>query len=565
MATQTVRSPFAPFFDLNGSLLTGGYVYVGLPNQNPETAPAQVFWDSALTQPAALPLKTINGVVVRDGTPTNPFMSGDYSMTVRDKKGQFIFGVVSFAASGLLSGFAAAGANNDITSLSGLTTPLSPPQGGTQMWYCGSATGTANAIVATPVVPSTGLTLIAGNRVSMLITADSTAAVTLNAGALGIIAVRIASSSGLSALSGGELKTGMLADFEYTGAVWQLLNPNMLNGNMPYAGNNTHTGDENFASLVFSQGPLLAPGGRLSITSNTAIISADVTAQNTIYYVPYLHNMVMLPLAAGGWKTRFLGAQLSQLTTDATKSPAAAGNNTLYDMFLWDDSGTVRCTRGPGWSNSTAGTAARGVGAGTTELQQTNFMYTNKNAITNGPAAGMGAYVGTILTNGTATVDWVAQPAGVAGGGNARLGLWNMYNRKSVAVVSKEGAATWAPFNGTRSANASNNNRITQVVGLPEDAVDIAIDVLANLGNNPSLPYQSGVGINSIAVISGITLSFGGTTSPPGTQDTDIHAKYRGLPILGLTFYQWIEVCTGVSGVINRGGFGGAISGIVQA
>lgn len=96
---QTVTSPLAQFFDLDGSPLDDGYVYIGVAGSNPETAPVSVFWDVAGTQPAAQPLRTSLGYIARTGTPSLLAVSNaTYSMTVRNKRGELVF------AASLLSG-----------------------------------------------------------------------------------------------------------------------------------------------------------------------------------------------------------------------------------------------------------------------------------------------------------------------------------------------------------------------------------------------------------------------------------------------------------------------------
>lgn len=83
---QVVNSAYPQFVDLNGSPLNNGSIYIGVENQNPEVSPVAVYWDSALTQGAVQPLKTINGLICRDGTPANVYTSGDYSLSVKNKK-----------------------------------------------------------------------------------------------------------------------------------------------------------------------------------------------------------------------------------------------------------------------------------------------------------------------------------------------------------------------------------------------------------------------------------------------------------------------------------------------
>src|SRR6516162_8918036 len=48
-----------------------------------------------------------------------------------------------------------AGANSDITSITGLTTPISPVQGGTLVFSGANSTGTANVQVVASTTPST--------------------------------------------------------------------------------------------------------------------------------------------------------------------------------------------------------------------------------------------------------------------------------------------------------------------------------------------------------------------------------------------------------------------------
>lgn len=89
--TISVTSPIAQFFDLDGTPLDSGYLYFGLPSQNPETDPTTVYWDSAGTQPCALPIRTRAGYPTRNGTPANIYASGDYSLTVKNKSAALVF------------------------------------------------------------------------------------------------------------------------------------------------------------------------------------------------------------------------------------------------------------------------------------------------------------------------------------------------------------------------------------------------------------------------------------------------------------------------------------------
>jgi|694.fasta_scaffold21145_13 hypothetical protein len=87
-----IAPPYLVFTDKNGDPLDSGFVYVGVANQNPETNPVQVYYDTALTQPAAQPLRTSSGYIMRNGSPALIYAnaSGGFSTTVRDKSGSLI-------------------------------------------------------------------------------------------------------------------------------------------------------------------------------------------------------------------------------------------------------------------------------------------------------------------------------------------------------------------------------------------------------------------------------------------------------------------------------------------
>jgi hypothetical protein len=78
-------SPFPVYLDADGTPLTGGYVYFGTSGANPETTPQAVYWDEALSIPAAQPIRTLNGFLVRNGAPSPVYMANVYSCTVRNR------------------------------------------------------------------------------------------------------------------------------------------------------------------------------------------------------------------------------------------------------------------------------------------------------------------------------------------------------------------------------------------------------------------------------------------------------------------------------------------------
>jgi hypothetical protein len=86
MPLTQLAPPYPIFTDKSGSPLDNGYLYFGTVNLNPETNPITVYYDTAFTQPAAQPLRTSNGYVMRNGSPAAIYANSLFSVTVRDKK-----------------------------------------------------------------------------------------------------------------------------------------------------------------------------------------------------------------------------------------------------------------------------------------------------------------------------------------------------------------------------------------------------------------------------------------------------------------------------------------------
>jgi len=191
-----------------------------------------------------------------------------------------------------------------------------------------------------------------------------------------------------------------------------------------------------------------------------------VTGQTTVYYSPYRGQII--PLYDG---TRFncvdTGGEISQLTTDTTKSPAAVAASSCYDVFVWSDAGTIRATRGPAWTNVTTRSAG-------TALTRQNGIYLNNASITNGPAALRGTYVGTICSNGSSTIDY-SLSAAASTGSALSLGVWNQYNRvMTTARVVDTTSYTYAVAT-IREAHGATGNQISFVSGNGEDAISVQI------------------------------------------------------------------------------------------
>lgn len=287
------------------------------------------------------------------------------------------------------------------------------------------------------------------------------------------------------------------------------------------------------------------PQGRATLTTGTPVLSSPVSGATTVFYTPYVGRFV--PLYNGtSFVMTDINGELSQATTDSTKSPTACAANSNYDLFVWSDGGTFRCTRGPAWTSDTA----RGAGAGTTELVRVQGVLLNANSITNGPAAQRGTYVGTIRTNGSSQIDYVVGGAS-AGGTAASIGLWNMYNRVSGTFNVRDSTSSWTYASTTRrSANNSNNNRISMIRGIDEDGVWAFYSVVAD--GLSGLYAQTTIGLDSTS-----TKAADATTGSIGNVSTvegSLGCAYSGLPGLGWHYLQALEFIGGTGTAVYYGG-----------
>lgn len=271
--------------------------------------------------------------------------------------------------------------------------------------------------------------------------------------------------------------------------------------------------------------PALVPSGRLTLTTAVPVTTSDVTGATTVYYTPFASDTIVLYDGTNWAQHTF--TELSQDTTDNTKSPAAVANNSNYDMFVWNDSGTLRCTRGPAWTSDTG----RGTGAATTELELFEGRYVNKIAITNGPAARRGLYVGTIRSDGSAQIN----------DSLAKRHVWNNYNRRQRPMRVLETTDNWTYTTATiRQVNGSTANQLDFVLGLNEDCVKA--HARSALTNNTAGPVIVAVGIgldSTTAFATGCISGFHQTPAQNVLENTV--AEWIGFPGLGRHYLAWLE------------------------
>lgn len=277
-----------------------------------------------------------------------------------------------------------------------------------------------------------------------------------------------------------------------------------------------------------------APQGRLTLISNTPVMTADATAQTNVYYTPYQGNIV--PIYDGA-NMQFYA--FGQLTMALNTSNQLSGN--IYDLFVFINSSVVTFAAGPAWTS----TSSRGTGANTTELTQIGGLWVNANIITlkNGATTysnipvGRATYVGSVYMTANGQTGVQFRPTSASGGNNTILGIWNAYNRVRVNCRSVDATSVWNySTNAWRAANNSTSNRIRWLDGLQQSSIYATYDAVTN--NNISTGQANiGIGFNS-------TSSPGGL--PAQMQNNPalltLHTASISPPLLGLNYAQALEI-----------------------
>jgi len=294
----------------------------------------------------------------------------------------------------------------------------------------------------------------------------------------------------------------------------------------------------------------VVPQGRLTLVTGTPVMTSAQTAKTTIYYTPYVGALI--PIYNGtAWTLAQMSSDLSNITTNSATGnagPAAVTTNSNYDLFVWSNSGTLTLTRGPAWTSDTA----RGTGAGTTQIAMQNGIWTNAVAITNGPSANQGTYVGTVRSDGSSQLNWTATPSAAAGGAEAKLHVFNAYNRVMFTGLSLDNTGSWTYATATwRSLDNSAANRISYIDGLAE----LTINASLQGGVNQTAGGLYHFGINRDSTTATPTLE---TLSQIGATNGTAVCQTYFAPSLGYHYLQAMEasgsaLSTTVYGLVSMG------------
>lgn len=270
-------------------------------------------------------------------------------------------------------------------------------------------------------------------------------------------------------------------------------------------------------------------GGRLTLTSGTPVTTSDVTGAGTLYYTPYVSDLISLYTGVA-WRTY----TFSELSLSLSGYTAAKP----YDVWLYDNAGTLTLDSTV-WTNGTTRATA---------IARQNGTWTKSGA-----AARL--YLGTIYTSGTGTTE-------DSGGGVdtvAKRYVWNAYNRRPRAMRCIDSTSSWNYTVATwRQANNNALNQVEFVLGVAEEPVKATVHV--RFSNTVAANNSVGIGLDrkdtaSDAQVYGMANPAGGNT--PGM------AFYSGFPAAGFHYMAWMEKSQVAGTTSWVGSSGNAVSGMM--
>lgn len=243
-------------------------------------------------------------------------------------------------------------------------------------------------------------------------------------------------------------------------------------------------------------------GHRLTVTSGTPITTTDVTNAGTIYLTPFRSNRIAL----------FNGTLWKQYSVSEISLPLTVTSGLNYDVFAYDNAGTVTLELSAAWSNDSTRTDAIATQDG---VQVKSANRTRR-------------LIGTIRASGTNVVE----------DSKLRRFVWNMYNQVSKFLLVTETTSSWTYQSA--SWRAVNNNTANAFEYVSGDFAKIAIRSFNMTQTTSSNTAATGIGIDSTTINSANL--FGGTSATQGTNDHMAH--FNGYLSVGYHKITWIELST---------------------
>jgi hypothetical protein len=270
----------------------------------------------------------------------------------------------------------------------------------------------------------------------------------------------------------------------------------------------------------------VTPGGRLTLTSGTPVTTSDVTGATSIYYTPYVSNIINL------WDGSEWVPTIFSETTEALGTLTSGLN---YDVFGFLASGVLDLEK-LAWTNDTTRATA-------ITLQDGRYCKSGDKTR---------LYLGTFRTTSTTTTE------DSFGGTTSQVGgkrfVWNMYNRVRRQLRVKDTTDSWSA-SGTvyRQANGASGNKVEFVLGLAVDSV--TANAVGNVYKPSNAAHYTGIGLDSTTASTGSITAIG-YSEVTGNQIAALFGMYVGIPAAGYHYLAWLERSSVTTGATWNGDSG---------
>jgi hypothetical protein len=231
----------------------------------------------------------------------------------------------------------------------------------------------------------------------------------------------------------------------------------------------------------------LTPGGRITYSSSDPL--AYGSSNTSIYYLPYTSNAVAV-YNGSKWVLRtFSSINISSYII-----------NTVYDIFLYDNAGTLAGEQ-LAWTNTTT--------------RATALAYQDGVLVKSGDATRR--YVGTVYSN-------------YLGVGPSSSGIWNLYNQVDITLEKNNTNSHTYNTSTVREWNNNAGSRIEIIIGLSNQGIiGLAASSITNSANSVG---ACGCGINTSTSFGNLNHSFAGVLSNNFIQ----HVHAAAMSVAGLNY-----------------------------
>ena len=261
------------------------------------------------------------------------------------------------------------------------------------------------------------------------------------------------------------------------------------------------------------------PGGRLTLESGVPVSTTDQTAKTSVYYTPYVHNLISLWDGTNWVPTEFSETTLALGTLTASKP---------YDVFGYLSSGAL-VLESLAWTSDTARATA-------VTLQDGRYCKSGDKTR---------LLLGTFYTTSTTTTE------DSAGGGSSSVGakryLSNAYNRVPRVVAVYDGTASWTnPGTTIRQVRATTGNKIEVVECLGMALITLSCKGLAAFSGVATFEnWNNGIGVDTTTAYSTGNYGVYGHNIA-GDRVVASTTSFQAIVPVGRHAYNWVENTGGV-------------------